>query len=306
MSTVAILICTYRGERYLRAQLDTIQAQSRGNWVIHASDDGSDDSTLAILEDYQRRLGAQRLRIYAGPRQGFAANFLSLISRPEIQADRYAFTDQDDEWDARKLERAEDALAALPAGLPALYGSRSELIDHEGRHLGFSRVMKRTPGFRNALVQNVVSGNTMVLNQPAMALMRSAGTDVQVSAHDWWAYLLVTGSGGRMVYDRYPTVRYRQHGRNLYGENTSWRAKWARVTQLMDGDFREWNSQNIAALRRSWALLTDESRQRVELFERTRAASAFARVLLLLRSGVYRQSWDGQFGLLLAALTRRI
>jgi glycosyltransferase involved in cell wall biosynthesis len=305
-TSVAVLICTYRGEKYLRRQLDTIVLQTHRNWVIYASDDGSDDGTLPLLREFRQTLGKDRLRIFSGPRTGFANNFLSLIARDGIQADHYAFTDQDDEWDRCKLERAIAALTALPAATPALYGSRSELIDHDGRRLGFSRVFTRPPGFSNALVQNMVSGNTMVMNRAAMSLMRQAGTDIEVSAHDWWAYLLVTGSGGAMVYDRYPTIRYRQHGRNLYGANTAWRAKWARVSMLFKGDFRDWNTLNIGALRRNWALLTEQSRRHLELFECARSASAPSRLIYLLRAGVYRQTWDGQLGLLVAALTRKI
>lgn len=306
MPTVAVLICTYKGEKYLGRQLDTIVAQTHTDWVIHASDDGSSDGTLALLKSYQQRLGEGRLHIYDGPRQGFAANFLSLIRREAVAAaDYHAFTDQDDEWDPSKLERAIAALAPR-ADRPAMYGSRSELIDFEGRRLGYSPVFTKPPGFDNALVQNMVSGNTMVLNKVALELMNRSGLELQVSAHDWWAYLLVTGSGGEMIYDTYPTIRYRQHGSNLYGENRSLRAKWVRIKKLFAGDFKEWNTQNLAALRRNWALLTRESQQKVEAFERLRTASAPARLRFLLGQRVYRQTWDGQLGLLVAALTRKI
>jgi glycosyltransferase involved in cell wall biosynthesis len=303
---VAVLICTYRGAQHLHRQVDTIAEQTHTEWTIHASDDGSDDGTAELLQTYQRQLGEHKLRIYPGPRRGFAANFFSLIARKEIDADFYAFTDQDDEWDASKLERAIGALSKLPAGTAGLYGSRSELIDQDGRHIGFSKVFTKRPGFSNALVQNMVSGNTMVLNANAMELIRHAGADVQVSAHDWWAYLLVTGSGGTMLYDTYPTIRYRQHGSNLYGANVSWRAKWVRVTRLFAGDFRDWNAMNVTALRRCSDRLTAQSRNTLDQFDRARRASALGRLFYVLKSGVYRQTWDGQLGLLVAAITGKI
>lgn len=305
-SVVAILLCTYRGENFLRRQLESIVQQSHSDWIIFASDDNSDDATLSILRHFQNILGESRMRIYGGPARGFAANFLSLMGREEIQADHYAFTDQDDEWIPSKLERAVTALSTVPATTPALYGSRSELIDSEGRHLGLSPDFRKTPDFRNALVQNMVTGNTMVLNRAAMALIRSAGTDLQVSAHDWWTYLLVTGNGGRMLYDRMPTIRYRQHDRNLYGANTSLGAKWTRIVRLFNGDFGRWNGQNIAALRKSWMLLTEKNRASTELFEHARGAWALGRLVALWRARVYRQTWDGQLGLILATLTRRL
>ena len=299
-------MCTYRGEKYLQRQLETVFGQSYRNWHLFVSDDGSDDRTLAILDRWRATAGGERIRVYSGPRRGFACNFFSLIARPEVKADYYAFTDQDDEWDNRKLERAVRKLNYFPLDAPVLYASRSELVDERGNHLGYSRRYQKPSGFSNALVQNMASGNTMVLNHAAIELMRSAGTDVDVSAHDWWAYLIVTGSGGMMVFDQQPTIRYRQHEKNLYGSNTSYRAMWRRVRKMFAGDFRAWNDRNLAALRASAWLLHEDNKLLLERFERARRGSIAARMLGLLKAGVYRQTWDGQLGLLIAALSKRM
>lgn len=303
--TVAILMCTFRGEKYLRSQLETIAAQTYPHWTLYVSDDGSDDGTLAVLEEFRR--GRERqVRMFQGPRKGFACNFFSLIGRHEVRADYYAFTDQDDEWDPCKLERATRRLKRLPPDAPVLYGSRSELVDEHGARIGFSRHYRRPSSFANALVQNIVSGNTMVLNHCAMDLMREAGTDIDVSAHDWWAYLLVTGSGGLMVYDSYPTVRYRQHSSNLYGSNTSLKARLARARKMLAGDFREWNSRNLTALRATSMLLHHDNQRLVDMFAETREGAPWRRLWGLYRAGVYRQTWDGQLGLAVAAIAKRI
>ena len=36
--------------------------------------------------------------------------------------------------------------------------------------------------------------------------------------HDWWAYLVVSAVG-RIKYDRYPWIKYRQHTQNVIGGN---------------------------------------------------------------------------------------
>ena len=46
-----------------------------------------------------------------------------------------------------------------------------------------------------------------------------------VVAHDWWAYQLVSGAGGTVIYDPEPLVAYRQHSGNLIGGNLGLRAK---------------------------------------------------------------------------------
>ena len=303
---VDVLMCTFRGEAHLPRQLQSIAEQTERRWRLFVSDDGSDDGTLPLLEAFRQQQGPQRVRIFSGPRRGFAANFFSLISRPEVDGEFAAFTDQDDEWAVDKLARATACLSRLPAGTPGLYGSTSVLVDAAGSVIGGSRCFRRRPSFANALVQNMATGNTMVLNREALALMRRAGTGVQVSAHDWWAYLLVMGCGGTMVYDTQPSIRYRQHGHNLYGANTSLVARWQRLTRLFRGDFRDWNALNVAALRSVSHLLTPESLRQLEHFERVRHAPWALRPLQLWRSAVYRQTWDGQLALYLAAFTNRI
>lgn len=52
--------------------------------------------TLEILRTTQVLWGKDRLKIISGPCEGFAKNFLSLACHPEIKADYYAFSDQDD------------------------------------------------------------------------------------------------------------------------------------------------------------------------------------------------------------------
>jgi glycosyltransferase involved in cell wall biosynthesis len=118
---VAILLCTYQGQHYLAEQLVSFAAQSHTNWKVWASDDGSEDDTHAILEDYLQKWPTGRLSIHFGPAEGFAANFLSLSCKTAIEADYYAYSDQDDVWESDHLARALDYLKTVPADVPALY-----------------------------------------------------------------------------------------------------------------------------------------------------------------------------------------
>ena len=52
---VAILLCTFNGEKFLSEQLDSLQSQTYQNWVVIASDDGSTDNTLKILQQYKAK-----------------------------------------------------------------------------------------------------------------------------------------------------------------------------------------------------------------------------------------------------------
>ena len=303
---VAILLCTFEGQRFLPEQLESFQAQSLSAWTLFVSDDGSSDRTLDILQEHQKQWGRGKLMLQSGPRQGFAANFLSLTCQADIKAAFYAYADQDDIWEADKLERAVQWLKTIPSDVPALYCSRTRLIDEENRTLGFSPLFKRPPSFANALMQNIGGGNTMVFNHATRKLLCQAGKDIEVVSHDWWAYLFVSACGGQVHYDPHPSVRYRQHATNLVGANNSWRARLFRMRLLAQGRFKKWNGINIQALQRLEHVMTSENRHTLNLFAQAREHSVFRRLICLKRSGVRRQSLAGYMSLFVAALFGKI
>ena len=303
---VAILLCAYNGERFLAQQLDSIGRQTHADWTVWVSDDGSTDATAAILEQYRRAWGEQRLRVVRGPSRGFAANFLSVACRREISADYYAYADQDDIWEADKIQRALACLENHGRQGPTLYCSRTRLVDETGRTIGLSPHFRRPPDFRNALVQNVGGGNTMVFNDAARKLLVAAGPDLRVAAHDWWTYVAVTAAGGHVVYDPQPSLLYRQHGHNLIGSNNGVRARLERVRLLMQGQLQNWIDQNIAGIRRIAPRLSPTNRAVLESFMASRRGGALRRVYGLKRSGVYRQTFMGNAGLFVAAIFKKL
>ena len=303
---VAILLCTFNGQKFLTEQLDSIQRQTHKQWKVFASDDGSADGTPQVLAQYVRNWGADRLDVRIGPGKGFVANFLSLACDTAIKADYYGFCDQDDLWDADKLERALAWLDTAPRGMPALYCARTRLIAEDGGDIGFSPFFGKPLTFRNALVQSIAGGNTMVFNEAARQLLVAAGADVDVITHDWWLYMLVTGCGGTVHYDFEPSVSYRQHGRNLVGSNASWMASYSRAKRLLAGRFSSMNERNIIALERVRQKLTADSQDVLMLFSRARNSAPIPRVVGIVKSGVYHHTFLGTLGLIAATLFKKL
>ena len=93
---IAILMCTYNGERFIAEQIDSFLNQTHKNIALWVSDDGSTDGTMIILKKYQEKFPKGRFKIINGPGKGFVMNFLSLICHKDVKADYYAFSDQDD------------------------------------------------------------------------------------------------------------------------------------------------------------------------------------------------------------------
>ena len=244
-SEVAICMCTYNGARFLKEQMDSFATQTHKNWRLWVSDDGSTDGTLDIIADYIERWGSKKIQLFHGPRKGFCANFLSLTNRKEISGTYFAWADQDDVWMPDKLFRAMSCLASGAPEQPALYCCRVILTDEKGVIYGLSPLHAQQNSFSNALIQNIGSGNTMVFNQSARSLITLAGKDTVPFSHDWWAYIIVTGCGGRVYYDVNPFLRYRQHDRNIIGLKQK---VISRIADLHREGYRERIGQNIKGL----------------------------------------------------------
>jgi glycosyltransferase involved in cell wall biosynthesis len=298
-------MCTKNGAEFLDEQLKSIADQNHTNWTLFASDDGSTDKTKNILERFSQGF-QQRVLVRDGLGKGVCVNFLSLAIDPTIDADYYAFSDQDDIWYPDKLRRALNWLTSVPDNIPALYCGRTELMSADGQAGGFSPLFTRPPTFENALVQNLAGGNTMVFNRATKALLECVGKR-DVVLHDWWLYQLVSAAGGRIHYDAQPMVKYRQHWHNVIGSNQGWRARFSRIRTMLGGRVHDFNAKNIAALNTMPSqLITPHNRKVLMLFAKATTASLFTRLIYLKRSGVYRQTFTGNCGLVAAALIKKI
>ncbi len=305
LHSVAILMCTYNGAKYIAEQLDSFEAQTHPNWRLVVSDDGSTDGTLEILHAYQSRFGKDRLEIKSGPKGGYATNFLTLAADTTIRADFYAFSDQDDVWLPSKLEAAVDRLSYLSGFEPKVYGGRTIYVDESLFEIGRSEVFAYPCSFRNAFVQSIVGGNTIVFNHATKLLFEKTGVP-EVVSHDWWTYMLVEGVGGRVYFDSEPYTLYRQHHSALVGANTSLCSMLIRFWLLLRGKFKVWNTTNANALLKISFLLDQRNLDIVEQFLRMRDASLFARIRMLNVCGLYRQGWKGNFTLWFAVIMRKI
>lgn len=227
---VTILLVTYDGARYLDSQLESIYRQDWPNWRIFARDDGSTDTTKAILDRWAKII---QLTVKRGPHLGAKASFLELLYGCGADSEMTAFADQDDVWHRDKITRAVKALAALPPKEPAMYCSRAQIVDAKLRVLGMTRDWPRPPSFANALVENCAMGCTTVLNEAAVRLLTSAPPPAHACMHDWWCYLVVAAFG-TVIFDPRPSLCYRQHALSSIGAQArAWERLVSKVAHLI-------------------------------------------------------------------------
>lgn len=108
MPRVSVIMNCYNGEAYLRDALDSIYAQTFGDWEIIFWDNASTDDSPAIARSYDARLKYHRAD--ATTPLGAARNgALGLVT-----GDYIAFLDTDDKWMPAKLERQVALMDANP------------------------------------------------------------------------------------------------------------------------------------------------------------------------------------------------
>ncbi|MCW8306897.1 glycosyltransferase [Acidiphilium sp. PA] len=256
---IAILLSTYNGAHFLPEQLESFERQTDSDWRVIWRDDGSTDDTRDIMARFTAKIGPARCRETAGSgaHLGAAQSFLSLL--PEAaDADAVAFADQDDVWLPDKLARARAALKT--AGNQAmLYCARQYLVDEHLQGHNLSILPGDKPGFPASLTQNIVHGNTMVMNRAAADLVaRIPGPPGTV--HDWWSYIVITACGGVVLIDPKPVVLYRQHRANLIGSPPSTLARAVAALRRGPGIFMTMMRRHVGQLATHAEFLTEQAR----------------------------------------------
>jgi glycosyltransferase involved in cell wall biosynthesis len=303
---VAILMAMHNGAATLGAQLESFLGQSHDDWSLIVSDDRSRDDSVDRIRAFAACSG-RSVSLLPGPGLGFAQNFLHLIRAAGPYVPFAALSDQDDVWLPGKLSRALQHLQAVPEGRPALYSGRTVICDAALKPLRRSPEFTLPPGFRNALVQSIGGGNTMVMNRAALDLAQETARHARgIVAHDWWLYQIVTGAGGQVFHDPEPMVLYRQHAGNLIGANDTALASLSRLVLVLRGRFRGWNTANLRALEAASHWLTPEAREVLGAFRSLRSRSPAMRLRALKALGLYRQTRRGNIALAIAALLNRL
>ncbi|HEX2094146.1 MAG TPA: glycosyltransferase [Longimicrobiaceae bacterium] len=224
--TVQILLSTYNGQAFLLPLLRSLDEQTYPHLDLLVRDDGSTDGTLTLLQEHTGRVP---MELRPGLHLGLPDTYFQLLRESREDADLFAFCDQDDVWMPDKISRAVEALSRTDPTAPAMYCGRTRYVDRSLRPLGMSELPRHPLSFRNALVQNVASGCTIVMNRAARDLLAES-TPEGVFMHDAWTYLVVAAFG-TVLYDPVPAVLYRQHGANTIGRPQGWLGRLAQLAR---------------------------------------------------------------------------
>ncbi len=303
--SIAIILGYFNGSAHIKEQLNSIFEQTYANFDLYIFDDCSESHHSNFVKQLCD-IGDNVFYFRNKENLGFSKNFLDGISRVKPDYEYYAFSDQDDIWFPDKLERAVTNLRKR-RDKPALYCSSTEIVD---KNLNLIRktspIFSKKPGFGNAFLQNIGGGNTMVMNKKARDLVVKTTLRHDMPSHDWWSYILISGVGGEVVYDRDPTLKYRQHSSNLIGTNLGVLSKINRIRNLLNGEYKSWIDRNLKAINHNIQFFSPENQKMVKAFLLLRKKPVYSRLAHFLKLGIKRQYWFENIALLIAITFKRL
>ena len=211
--TVAVVVATYNGATYLRAQLESIVQQTYKPSQIIIVDDASVDDTLQVANNFAAH-HPEVMVVQNETRLGYIKNFEKGMLL--ANASYVALSDQDDIWVPHKIEVLMHAI-----GDQMLAYSDSELIDANGDLLH-----KKMSSIKNQLAYHTpimyaigawAPGHAMLFKKE---LVDKAAPFPTLVTHDFWLGFVAT-CYSKVVYVNEPLVHYRQHTQNAIGADTT-------------------------------------------------------------------------------------
>ena len=311
--SVEILLSTYNGEKYIRAFLDSLSAQTMLDFSLIVRDDGSTDETLSIIEDYRSEFN-KKIRIIGGLTNnlGPARSFGVLLQ--ESTADYILFADQDDVWLPTKIERLHDEILRqelLHPGVPILLQSDLEVVDEVLNSIApsfwaFQGLNPLRNSLANLLMQNIVTGCAVILNRSLVLRMKKMPDSAIM--HDWWA-ALVAAAFGHVISIPVPLIQYRQHGANSVGAKKYGLAYlFRRAAQVMSNMRLEQFKRSLkfsrlqaqAFLEEYDSSLSQEQKNLLRNYVSLSSRSWFGRRCFLIKNDMLKHGFGRNMGLLLS------
>ena len=223
MHNVAILMCTYNGEKYLLEQINSILSQKDVNIRLYIRDDCSTDSTRQILKQIEERdnIFVTYDSHNLGPGMGFMKMLFDLYASGDVEAyqiEYIGFADQDDVWLPKKIIRGIEMIGDTEK--PVLYCSNQLLYKNNEQESKkrFTELPDMT--LEGHITKNTLSGCTMIFNDKMLKeIVKCQGIGHEIldyRMHDAWIFLVAL-LVGKAVYDDESYILYRIHENNTVG-----------------------------------------------------------------------------------------
>lgn len=213
--SITVVICTYNGEKYVEAQLQSVLSQSKRPNEIIISDDCSSDNTLKLLKKWESKF-PKLIHIHThDSNQGYNKNFSFALSK--VTSDYVALCDQDDIWYDNKLEVLTEFVLKYPGVV--LFHHNEEILGHEGEYpeVPTNDHWKPYEGSSVGILflLNRVTGHRMMIK---FSLLEKILPIPDGIIYDWWISV-VASTYGSVKYIPLRLMAYRPHEDSAYFSN---------------------------------------------------------------------------------------
>lgn len=221
---VSVVMCTYNGEKFLRAQIGSVLTQSYSNLEFLIVDDASSDKTVQVLEEYRKQ--DDRIKYVVNERNiGFNKNFEKAILL--ASGDFIATCDQDDIWAASKIETMMNEWPKDSLFVYSLSGSFTG-DDFEQRTDAPKIQYSPIDDVHSLVFNSPVHGHACMFKKELIARCLPIPPDIY---YDWWISMHAA-STGIIGCIPYTLTWHRVHTQNSSRTLTSIRDKTEREEQL--------------------------------------------------------------------------
>lgn len=297
--TVAILMATYNGEKYLIEQIESILKQTYQEFVLFIRDDNSTDDTQNIINQYTKKYPEKIVQVCDERiAKGACRNFMFLLeyvynlNRYEI----FMFADQDDFWLQNKVEDTINEYNKIDnKEQPILVHTDLNVVDAKlnlinDSFIKYSNLKGEYKEFNNYLIQNNVTGCTTLINKNLVEIVKF---DINsICMHDWY-FALIASAFGKVVFINKPTINYRQHGNNVLGAKKikGIRGIWNKLIKnnTIKKDLNKIFEQAESFKQNYYEELNAKNKEILDAFCKIKCTNKFNKIRLIIKNKFYKQ-----------------
>ncbi len=180
---ISIVMPAYNASKTIAAAMDSVLIQTYPHWELIVIDDGSQDGTKSIAEQYAAR--DARVRILTNE----VNRGVSFSRKRGVESARgqwIAFLDSDDMWKENKLEKQ---LAAQRRTNAKLLFTASAYVNSEGVPIDWILHVPETISYRGLLKQNLISNSSVLVLKQVYQSCSVSGDDLHEDYACWLNFL---------------------------------------------------------------------------------------------------------------------
>lgn len=224
---ISVVMATYNGERYVEKQLQSILNQSLMPDEVIIRDDGSNDSTVQIVQEFIKKHNLSSWEIKINEENlGYRKNFANLLSL--ANGDYIFLSDQDDEWLGDKIEKMStifkenNDIQALNGKINLIDANSNKIevvqrknVYNANFYFSKSKLKKLNKvSLAELAIANITPGCAMAITKKLRDLFLDY-YDARLP-HDWYLNMLAAYDNGCYFLNE-SVINYRIHANNTSG-----------------------------------------------------------------------------------------